>query len=340
MSLKIKNTIAAVELQAALKKEDLNLINQKLANFQTFDALVVMLDLAKKSFNDYLFLSSLTAFKGTTTRLDFLLRVATSGIIPAGTYSGIGKEDYNAARLFVISMRDDEKDLTEKYWGASRQSASRFKFYPEYSEGSLTDRICAIAKDHVGKGPGMDEQAELFSIGGMFGKSTAMGITKPQGGATTCILVARAIWHAAGINVIQGDTTFNVPKGLFATLPKSLFGYTEFTGGDVSGLTAKAGDIFHIKGDNFDNGNDSTHVGLIVAAMGDTWLTVEGGSGNHITKSNVRKLVKVSTGNWAGRLSFANDIGITSAGARPIVGWYSAGKIVPSCLMQGGESKQ
>ena len=334
MSLQVKNAAAAAELLSALKSEDLNEINKKLGAFETFDALVAMLEMVKKNFNDYLFLGSLTLYKWKNSRLDFMLRVATSGIIPVGIYVGVETTDYDQARHFVISMRDAEKELTKKYWGESRNLAAKFRFYPEYRSENLQSRICDIAKNHVGKGPGMIEQANLFSVGGMFGKNTSMGITKPAGGATTCILVARAVWQAAGINVIQNDTAFNVPKGLFATLPKGTFGYTEFKGGDVSGLTVKSGDIFHIKGDDFTNGNDSTHVGIIMAAIGDTWLTVEGGSGDHKTKTNTRKIVKIGSGNWAGRLSFENDINLTSAGARPIVGWYSVNKIDSSRFIQ------
>jgi hypothetical protein len=273
--------------------------------------------------------------KWKNTKVEFLLKVALIGIVPSGVYAGVEKTDYQAARIFIITMRDLEKDTLKNIgWSESRLLAAGYRFYPEFTEGNLRDRICEIAIQHVGKGPGMDEQAALFSIGGMFGKNTAMGITKPAGGATTCILVARAVWHAAGINIIQKDTTFNVPKGLFATLPKNMFGYSEFKGGNLSELTVNKGDIFHIQGDNFDNGNDSSHVGIIINPIGESWSTVEGGSGNHITKSTMRKLVKVTTGKWAGRYTFEDDMNLTSAGIRPIVGWYSVSKIMTSRFIQ------
>lgn len=338
MALQIKNSSLAAELMAALKQEDQNTINQILTKLGAFDSLVAILNMAK-DFNTYLLLGSLTMFKWKNTYLDFLLRVATTGTIPVGVFVGVEKKDYHNARWFVISAREAEKDLTNKLWGSSREKASKFRFYPEFTSDGLRDRICQIAQDHVGKGPQMEEQGELFSVGGMFGKSPAMGMTRPAGGATTCILVARAVWHAAGVNVILKDTTVNVPKGLFAALPQSTFGYTEFKG-DLANLTVKRGDIFHIRGDNFKNGNDSTHVGIMTSPAGNVWSTVEGGAGDHITKTNHRKIVKITSGKWAGKYTFENDINITDAGARPIVGWYSLDKIDTSRIMTSSDTAE
>ena len=127
---------------------------------------------------------------------------------------------------------------------------------------------------------------------------------------------------------------------MMAELPKTTFGYVSAKEYDnPAGARPQRGDIFHIRGDNFrdktgaDTKNDSSHVGVIVEVLGEkSWITVEGGARDHVTQRRPRKLVEVTSNH--GKLAFADDTE-TTAGVRPLQGWWSIDRISGGQWMQG-----
>src|SRR5262249_49424126 len=210
-------------------------------------------------------------------------------------------------------------------------------FFPEMlrRHRNRRERICAIAGDHANLGPGDVKQAVLFSLGGLYTFPAAKAGTKP-GVGTTCLLFSRSVLHAAGCNVIGGATsrfTCSCPSGMMAELPKTAFGYISAKEYDnPAGARPQRGDGFHIMGDTFKDRknregthNDSSHVGIIVEVLSDkSWNPVEGGASDHVTRRRQRKLVAVTSkfGKWA----FEDDTE-TTAGQRPLQGWWSIDKI-------------
>ena len=292
------------------------------------DALVSCADAAGSDYRSFFNLSMLSG----TDKGHFAVQLMTTGAMPFGGFAGLTADDYNTARVFLLQVRE-EKPKAAAQWDAG-WGCSHCPFYPERVRGVVgrRDRVCAIAEAHAGKGPGTDEQTTLFSLGGLYNYRTAKAGTHPAGGATTCILVARSILHAAGCNVIGPWTSRGicmVPMGLFGELPRAEFGYVRASEYD-NGMRPQRGDIFHIKGANFkdadgvDTGKDSTHVGLIVNVVGpDTWETVEGGGSDHVTSRKSRTLMDVSSS--YGKKAFTKDE--TSAAVRPLQGWYSIDRI-------------
>jgi hypothetical protein len=293
-----------------------------------------------------------TAFDALATRAEnkpavgwaeFYVRLAKHGFIPPGL-PAMTKDFFDSARHMVLLARAEKKKLVEKLWPKPELVASTKPFFPEMlrRHSNRRDRICAIASDHANLGPGQTKQAALFSLGGLYGFQAAKAGTKP-GVGTTCLLFSRSVLHAAGCNVIGGRTSryiCNCPSGMMAELPKSTFGYVSAAEYDnAAGTRPQRGDIFHIKGDNFkdktgaDSGNDSSHVGIIVEVLNDkSWITVEGGASDHVTRRRERKLVAVTSnhGKWA----FEGDTQ-TTAGVRPLQGWWSVDKISSSQWMLG-----
>lgn len=301
-----------------------------LEGLSLLDGLLACLDLAAIDLKSFEALAGQATQKG---RPQFLVRLVRDGFIPQDPYAGIGADiDYHFARMFILRARAVRKNLVNSLWPKAEAVAKAEPFYPEMVRGNSgkRDRVCAVAKKHVNMGPHHGEQVALFSLGGLYDFNAANAGTKPQNGATTCILFARGVLHAAGCNVI-GLGTFrasSIVTGLFSELPKSSFGYVDASEFD-KGSRPQRGDIFHIRGGNFrdkngnDTGNDSSHVGIVIATVGDTWITIEGGGGDNVTRDNQRQLVAVNSphGKWA----FKKDD--TSAGVRPLQGWYDMDKI-------------
>ena len=74
-------------------------------------------------------------------------------------------------------------------------------------------------------------------------------------------------------------------------------------------------------------------MGVIVAINSDgTWSTVEGGASDHVTRAKTRKLVSSQGSSW-GKFAFDGDANATSAGVRPLQGWYSVDKVDPTRWM-------
>ncbi len=297
-----------------------------LQELSVVDGLISCLDLAEAD------LAAFNAMAGQATskgKPQFVARLVRDGYIPQDAYAGIGSDiEYHFARTFILRSRAERKSLVNSLWPKAEGVAKSKPFYPEMmrSQSGKRDRICAIAEKHVNLGPFDGRQVALFSLGGLYDFPAAKAGTKPQKGATTCILFARGVLHAAGCNVIGSHTirSGSIVTGLFTELPKIAFGYVAASEFD-KGRRPQRGDIFHIRGGNFkskdgdDTGIDSTHVGIIVDTVGDTWITIEGGGGDNVTRRNQRRLVgsNSSHGKWA----FHNDN--TSAGVRPLQGWYS-----------------
>jgi hypothetical protein len=301
-----------------------------LQGLNLLDALVSCLELAESNRSAF---DTLAGAATTKERPQFSVRLVKDGAIPSEPFNGIGADnDYHVARVFILQARVEKKRLMGTLWPSAESVASSRLFYPDKvrAVGDRRERVCIIARADVGKGPGMEEQVALFSLGGLYNYAVAKGGTRPAG--TTCILTARSVLHASGCNMIGAKTSHGycgVPSGLFAEFPKDVYGYVDASQYD-SGVRPKKGDIFHIRGDNFkdkdgnDTGHDSTHVGIIVNVRADdVWETVEGGASDHVTRSNTRTLISVNSrhGKWA----FKGDS--TSAGVRPVQGWYSIERI-------------
>jgi hypothetical protein len=294
------------------------------------DGLISCLELAEANFEAFEALAEQATQKG---KPQFVIRLVRNGFVPLDQYAGVGADiEYHFARMFILRARAEKKRLVDSLWGKAEPIARNKPFYPEFvrSNSGKRDRICAIAEKHANLGPHHGQQVALFSLGSLYDFNAAKAGTKPQAGATTCILFARGVFHAAGCNVIGSKTMKNqsIVTGLFSELPESTFGYVRASEFD-KGRRPRRGDVFHIRGGNFknkdgkDTGIDSSHVGIIIDTIGDTWITVEGGGGDNVTRRNQRTLVEVN--NKHGRWAFQKDQ--TSAGVRPLQGWYDIDSI-------------
>jgi hypothetical protein len=298
-----------------------------LGRMSIMDGLVSALDLAKANEAAYK-----TVFMGESgsKRGNFVIRTVWAGYMPYTSFSGVGAAEYAQTRLFIMKAWADRKAHLTKWWNSQRDNATTTYFYPEavnyYSDYRTI--VCNIALDHARLGPGEEKQAALFSLGGFYDFKIAKDGTKP-GVGTTCVLFARSVLQASGINVINKQTSVgicNVPGGLLAELPRTKFGWVGASGW-ANGARPQRGDIFHIRGDNFHDKTglpgkvDSTHVGVIVDVLGDRkWLTVEGGASDHVTQRKERELITVTSKH--GSLAFKDDTA-TNVGRRPLQGWYS-----------------
>jgi hypothetical protein len=327
---------------------------QQLQSMGVVDGMVSCLELAEKNRAAFDWLAGVSTAKD---KPQFAVRVIKDGFLPKEIYTSPNSDiEYHFARVIILRARDEHKSLTDKLWLKPEDIASKKPFYPEKlrSNADRRKRICAIALAHENFGPGDPRQAALFSLGGLYNFAFAKAGTNPSAGGgkgTTCLLVVRSVLHAAGCNVISPTTsrpTCSCPKGMFGELPTDTFGYIPAVGFDPAKSRPQAGDVFHIRGDDFkweimkdgppkdgkptkvgtgkfDSG-DSSHVGVItdVSSDGKTWYTMEGGTSDHVTRRNERKLVSVqsSHGHWA----FENDTK-TKVGRRPIQGWWSIDKI-------------
>lgn len=274
----------------------------------------------------------------------FYIRVVKDGFMPPGM-AAMTKDFFDAARHMVLLARAEKKKLVDGLWPKAERVAATKPFFPEMLRrySNRRERICAIAGDHANLGPGDVKQAVLFSLGGLYSFPAAKAGTKP-GIGTTCLLFSRSVLHAAGCNVIGGSTsrfTCNCPSGMMAELPKAAFGYVSAKEYDSpAGARPQRGDVFHIMGDTFkdrttgqDTGNDSSHVGIIVEVLNDkSWTTVEGGASDHVTRRRQRKLVAATSKH--GKWKFEDDTE-TTAGARPLQGWWSIAKINGTQWMPG-----
>jgi hypothetical protein len=198
-----------------------------------------------------------------------------------------------------------------------RENASKYMFYPEFLTFSLMPiraRIVAMAHAHAGMKPGNDELTPLYSLGGFFPFAEAeKAVDVVDAGGTTCIMTARALYHAAGLRMIgQRLPTVGTPAGSIELglpvvqvqntyrngRPAKMTGdvatverddMEEFKGGfnDLQGPepNLQIGDIYMIGGHGphkfllRGKGALAVHVGIIVKKEGRELSSVDGGSG-------------------------------------------------------------
>src|SRR5262249_42898627 len=169
------------------------------------DALVSCLELAEANGSAF---DALAAAATMKERPQFSVRLVKDGAVPSEPFKGIGADnDYHVARVFILQARAQQKKVVGCLWSSAESIASSRLFYHDHvrAVGDRRDRICAVARADVGRGPGTEEQAALFSLGGLYNYDVAKGGTRPSG--TTCILVARSVLYAAGCNMISAKTS-------------------------------------------------------------------------------------------------------------------------------------
>jgi len=209
------------------------------------------------------------------------------------------------------------------------ENAKKYCFYPEFS-GPVRQRIKAVALAHADMGPKNDELVVLYSLGGYFSEAKAAtwnnGIG-PQGG-TTCVMTVRAIYQAAGVEMIGGKApevntpgsiavTLGVPtvkqqltgqKVTLATVNRADFeqfkrfyeaskdGMPQVTPGDVYLLNADKDHPNLLRG----VGVAAAHVGIVVNVNGDVWDTVDGGQENgDVVSLRANKKLKNGPTGWS-----------------------------------------
>lgn len=314
------------------------------------DALVASLQLAMEDRGAF---DRLAASATAAERADFSIRLVGDGAMPQAVFNGVGSSpaagasrggsptDYAIARLFILTLLSSPK--RPRVWpNPNPEIPKQIPFYPEFlnSIGNDRNRIAALARADVDLQPRDDEHRALFSLGGFYDYNKAVFAPAPGQPGTSCVLFARSVLHAAGFNVINSSTPPQSCQsaGPLADLPNAALDKT-VNRFDAELPKPSMGDIFWIQGDPFPGGGDSSHVGIILSANGDTWDTVEGGGTGHITRFN-KRMVKAqpavsanskTKGKWLGKWCFQNDH--TLAGSRPLQGLYNIDRIPPSRKM-------
>src|SRR5262249_22312137 len=140
------------------------------------------------------------------TKAHFCVRLVKDGFVPQKAYNGLAPIDYHFARMVLIRARSEKKTVFERKWPLAQTVAKTKPFYPEImrSTPGLRDRIVQVAILHNNLGPGNGMQIALFSLGCSLPYDAAE--RSPHPGGTTCVLVARGVYHAAGIDVIGPHT--------------------------------------------------------------------------------------------------------------------------------------
>ena len=217
-----------------------------------------------------------------------------------------------------------------------KERSGQFIFYPEFYlefPDSVDQRIAAVARAHAGMTPASPDLPALYTLGGLFDGAASLTQLKAMGqggGGTSCVMTARAIYHAAGCDMIDGSPlTLNTPNGPVIDLGtptrktyRSGKPYLEarriradladdgkaFKDNNVDirpHLTI--GDIYYVEGTGDHlylargNGALAVHVGIIVGHSGDTYFTVDGGQGKgaDIGLSGLRKMTFKDKGGWS-----------------------------------------
>jgi hypothetical protein len=216
-----------------------------------------------------------------------------------------------------------------------KQRAGQFIFYPEFYHefpDSVDARIAAVARAHAGMGPSSPDLPALYTLGGLFDGAASLTQLKAMGqggGGTSCVMTARAIYHAAGCDMIDGSPlTLNTPNGPVIDLGTptrktrmngSRYLQARRIRGDLAddGKAFKdtdrdvrphltIGDIYYVEGTGDHlylargNGALAVHVGIIVGHNGDTYYTVDGGQGRgaDVGLSGLRKMTFKDKGGW------------------------------------------
>ncbi len=263
---------------------------------------------------------------------DFALDFIYAGAMPQKPYALVDWIDYDNAR--DVYLRAWEKSKRPTWWTSRDKNSKEVCLYPEYGEGNtVRQTIMQLAQDHVGLGPGNRFQANLFALGGRYTFGIGMQGARPSGKGTTCMLFARSILHAAGINVIGRYTpTWNACDSGLAAEISHLNCYVS-TKAATSPPAPKPGDIFHIQGQDFPGNVGSAHVGIIVSMDGDRWTCVMGGASDHVTARVSYTLKKVTGSTKYGTYYFPEDNKV--AFIRGLHGYWSIDKI--GQYMTGGK---
>jgi hypothetical protein len=233
-----------------------------------------------------------------------------------------------------------------------KQRADQFNFYPEFYlefPDSVDARIAAVARAHAGLGPKSADLPALYTLGGLFDGAASLRQLEAMGqggGGTSCVMTARAIYHAAGCDMIDGgDLTLNTPSGPMIDLGTPTrrtwndgTKHLEARRGraDTANNGGKAfkdnnidirphltvGDIYYVEGTGDHlylqrgNGALAVHVGIIVGQSGDTYFTVDGGQGKgaDIGLSPMRRMMFKPGAGWSfAELNKQNEWGYHNA---------------------------
>ncbi len=243
-----------------------------------------------------------------------VLAAGLFGIIPGSKYMFATQDGAYVVNPFLHNLRKaalSAPSLRDRL----RANARKYVFYTEFLSvaWTLPLRIAAIAKAHAGADIGNDLLPVLYSLGGFFSyaeSDTGLRGAKQSGG-TTCVMTARAIYHAAGASMIgDRDPTVNTPavpnsnSGVPSTKVDSkgnrfgsatllrddqqLFGAHGYKGADANEANRprlSTGDIYYVDGAGEHKfllraGAVAAHVGIIVEQRGLTRVdTIDGGSG-------------------------------------------------------------
>ncbi len=184
-----------------------------------------------------------------------------------------------------------------------RANASQYFFYPEFHafDPNTVSRLLKVAYAHCEMTPVDTETIPLYSLGGYFNHAeTVAGIPKDGGRGTTCIMTARAFYHAAGARMIGEAvpqvTTANGavvglgrPAQVVSGQKRSVSATVDverFTDTNVAPPPLQPGDIYLIAGHGQAQylmrpgvRDVAVHVGLVVGRYGNKLTTIDGGQG-------------------------------------------------------------
>jgi len=269
---------------------------------------------------------------------DFALDFIYAGAMPQRYYASMGWDDYDNARFTFLKGFEHK---FPKAWPDRQATAKTVCLYPEFGfSNTLRQTIIDLAVAHNGLGPGNPYQANLFCLGGRYTYSIGMAGAHPGKPGTTCMLFARSILHAAGVNVIGPNTpkSCSCDKGLKAEI-QHLNCYVD-TKGATSQPQPQPGDVFHIQGGAFTSGAGSDHVGIIVEIAGNKWTCIQGGAPDHVTKKVTYTVTPMPGSHAHGNWYFSEDITVTSADGskshRGIIGYWNIDQIGSSGRLSGG----
>lgn len=243
-----------------------------------------------------------------------ILAAGLFGLLPGSKYMFATEDGAYVVNPFLHNLRKAALSAPSLR-GRLRDNARKYVFYTEFYNAiwSLPLRIAAIAKAHAGADIGNDLLPVLYSLGGFFSyaeSDTGLRSAKQSGG-TTCIMTARAIYHAAGASMIgDRDPTVNTPGGPQIELgvpstkvdskgnrfgsptilrdDQQLFGANGYKGADADETNRprlNTGDIYYVDGAGEHKfllraGAVAAHVGIIVEQRGIKHVdTIDGGSG-------------------------------------------------------------
>ena len=267
-----------------------------------------------------------------------VLAAGALGVLPGGASLQPTVDPFTGWRVnsFLSALRN-AMVLSKPLRETMKTRSGQFIFYPEFYHefpDSVDQRIAAVARAHAGLGPSSPDLPALYTLGGLFDGAEAQKQLKAMGkggGGTTCVMTARAVYHAAGCDLIDGSPiTVNTPSGPMIDLGTPTrktrndgSKYRAYRRGraDTAHNGGKAfednnmdvrphltiGDIYYVEGTGDHlylargGGAVAVHVGIIVGHSGDAYYTVDGGggSGADVTLSPMRKMIFKKGAGWS-----------------------------------------